>query len=243
MHTGDRGNASPVLLPGPHRACASHRLLRKVRRQRRLERPSAPMPGGLSARAAGPARLLRARASLPHRAACDLPSCGAMLPAAACRLWGPRLGLRGAALRLARCGEGGRVWGADPRLRAAAGSKGMGGGRVATLRGPVCGAWKGRLGPGDLGRRYRSSPASRRRAPSPWLGFACCSTVHPLGGCVSFNQKPAIPGRITAEPCGILRPFKKCTDAFFGSLGPSSGRPSTWTTCALGSLHLPVSRV
>ncbi|XP_059126748.1 large ribosomal subunit protein bL12m [Peromyscus eremicus] len=95
--------ASPALLPGPDCACASRRLVRNIRNQPRLEqRSSAPMLGGLAARAARPARLLSARASLPQRAACDLPACGAMLPAAASRLWGPRLGLRGAALRLAR---------------------------------------------------------------------------------------------------------------------------------------------
>lgn len=34
--------------------------------------------------------------------ACDLPACGAMLPAAASSLWGPCFGLRAAALRVAR---------------------------------------------------------------------------------------------------------------------------------------------
>ncbi|XP_051039091.1 39S ribosomal protein L12, mitochondrial [Phodopus roborovskii] len=99
--------SSLELLPGPDCACASRRLLRNTRRRPGLEQPSsAPIPGGLTARAARPARLLPARASLPRRAACDLPACGAMLPAAAAgaasRLWGPRLGLRGAALRIAR---------------------------------------------------------------------------------------------------------------------------------------------
>ncbi|XP_052052687.1 39S ribosomal protein L12, mitochondrial [Apodemus sylvaticus] len=95
-------SANPVLFPGPDCACASHRLVRNIRSQPRLELPWAPRLGGLVARAAGPARLLPDRASLPLRAACDLPACGAMLPAAASRLWGPRLGLGGAALRLAR---------------------------------------------------------------------------------------------------------------------------------------------
>lgn len=107
-HRVFRETATPELLPGPRCACASRRLVRHIRRRPRLEQwSSAPIPGGLTARAARAARLLPARASLPRRAACDLPACGAMQPAAAAaaaasRLWGPRLGLRGAALRLAR---------------------------------------------------------------------------------------------------------------------------------------------
>ncbi|XP_004639541.2 39S ribosomal protein L12, mitochondrial [Octodon degus] len=60
------------------------------------------MPGGLEARAASLDLFLAARASPPRRAACDLPSGREMLPAAACRLWGPGFGLRGAALCLVR---------------------------------------------------------------------------------------------------------------------------------------------
>ncbi|XP_041501777.1 LOW QUALITY PROTEIN: 39S ribosomal protein L12, mitochondrial-like [Microtus oregoni] len=96
--------ASPALLPGQDCVCAaSRRLVRNIRRRPSLEqRASALMLGGLAARAARSARLLPARAPLPHRSACDLPACGAMLPGAAGRVWGSRLGLRGAALRLAR---------------------------------------------------------------------------------------------------------------------------------------------
>lgn len=143
------------------RACASHRLVRNTRSQPRLEQPWAPRPGGLVARAARTARLLPSRASLPLRAACDLPACGAMLPAAASRcLWGPRLGLGGAALRLARYSGGleRHYRGGGQEVR----SEGRGDGRIATFRGPVCGAWRGRLGLGDLGCRYLSSPTSRR---------------------------------------------------------------------------------
>lgn len=43
-----------------------------------------------------------ARESLLLGPACDLPACGAMLPAAASSLWGPCFGLRAAALRVAR---------------------------------------------------------------------------------------------------------------------------------------------
>lgn len=160
---------SPALLPGPDCACASRRLVRNIRSQPRREpRSSAPMLGGLAARAAGPARLLSARASLPQRAACDLPACGAMLPAAASRLWGPRLGLRGAALRLARYSGGGGSRALLPGRRARAGPKGTGGGRMATFRGPAGGAWRGRLGLGDLGRRYLLSQASGPCDPSLW---------------------------------------------------------------------------
>ncbi|XP_013203049.1 39S ribosomal protein L12, mitochondrial [Microtus ochrogaster] len=98
-----RDTASPALIPGQDCVCASRRLVRNTRRRPSLEqRASALMLGGLAARAARSARLLPARAPLPHRSACDLPACGAMLPGAAGRVWGSRLGLRGAALRLAR---------------------------------------------------------------------------------------------------------------------------------------------
>ncbi|XP_004861002.1 39S ribosomal protein L12, mitochondrial [Heterocephalus glaber] len=60
------------------------------------------MPGGLAARAVHLERQLAARASPPREAACDLPSRGEMLTAGACRLWSPRLGLRGAAFCLVR---------------------------------------------------------------------------------------------------------------------------------------------
>lgn len=97
-------SANPVLSPGRDCACASHCLVRHIGRQ-----PRPPRAPSLVARAARTARLLPDRASLPLRAACDLPACGAMLPAAASRLWGPRLRLGGAALRLVRYSGGCRA--------------------------------------------------------------------------------------------------------------------------------------
>lgn len=159
-----------------------------------------------------------------------------MLPAAASRLWGPRLGLGGAALRLARYGGGSRAPLPGRRAESWFGGSGRRAQRLLprpSLRGVESAARPGR--PWVQVPFVPSFPPLRPNAVDGSIAQARCSGR--LGAALCTRQADAF-HFIQPEACRsgqdcrynrrILKLFGKCREAFSGLFTPTCGICRQW---------------